>query len=68
MQIFSVSKVSGDSDCDCNANSRTENEVVKFLYVNLTELQTVKNSVVGLFAENDKQWITYCTMVTNANC
>ena len=32
------------------------------------DLQTVKNSVPCLFAANDKRlWITYRTMVANAN-
>ena len=37
-----------------------------FLYGNLQQLQTVKNSAPCFFAANDKQlWITYHTMVTN---
>ena len=39
-----------------------------FLYGNLWQLQTVKNSVSCLSAANDKQfWITYCTMGTNVD-
>ena len=33
----------------------------------MRQLQTVKNSVPGLFAGNDKQWITNRTMSINAN-
>ena len=47
----------------------TEADAVKliFIYGNLWQLQTVKNSVSCLFTANDKQlWITYCIMETNA--
>ena len=64
MQIFAVSKV-----CNPNTKSGTETEAAKLiLYDNLSQLQTVKNSVPYLFSTNDKQlWITYRTMITNVH-
>ena len=69
MEIFAVSEVSSGSYCNHNANSGTETDAAKlFLYGNLWQLQTVKNSVPCLFAVNEKQlWIAYSLMVTNAD-
>ena len=69
MQISAISEVSGGSYCNRNANSGTETDTAKLIFIcNLSQLQTVKNSVPCLFATNEKQlWITYCTMVTNAS-
>ena len=69
MQVFAVSEVSGSSYYNRNANSGTETDATNyFLYSNLRQLQTVKKPVSCLFAANDKHlWITYRTIVANAN-
>ena len=69
VRIFAVSEISGGSYCNRNADSWTETDRAKlFLYGNLWQLQTVKNSVPCLFAANHKHlWITYCTMATNVD-
>ena len=33
MQIFTVSEVSGGSDCYCNANSGSETDVAKLIFI-----------------------------------
>ena len=69
-EIFTVSKVSSHLYCNRHGNSGTEPDSAKlFLYGNLWQIQTVKNSVLWLFGANDKQlWIIYLATVTNGSC
>ena len=69
MQIFAVSDVSGGSYCNHNVYIGTETDAAKIIFI-WQPVTTSNNqeSVPCLFAANDEQlWITYRTMLTNAN-
>ena len=70
MQIFAVFEVFGGPYCNRNVSNSTETYAanLKFCMVTCDKLKQSTIQYLFYFAVHDKKlWITYRTMVTNAN-